>query len=329
MPVAGGTNPYSQSGKIKSNGGVGGLGGVIATAGWTGANSQDFFQLPQSGTQQMLNLESLVGNSGQSGIWQFLIDDEVVNTGGRQSADRLFFLNGRLEFSANLAFCAYGLADYEVRSKPGYPSNNEDPRSIDARVEMGANLKWLTPIDLPRLVPQPSGDSLFPIIGLCNGVYTNRNAAALVGRSSDSLFLTFRGTNDNASGLSPDILDWVPGVGMTAHFELFAPLIAALRHYVNAAGSGISHIYVAGHSLGASMVEALLDSWGDSRIEAVTFASPGYGTGLDEDKRNTNLWIDGDIILNAAPLQQNEGDDNTILWVPARGPRQPPRGRLA
>ena len=301
--------------------GVGGLGGTVATAGWTAADGSHFFQLPQSGNQAaMLNLESLVGNSGDAGVWQFLVDGSRINTGGRLDAEQLFEREGRLGLLSDLAFASYGLVSNERHSTIDNPTNNYDILSIRQQRQLDDNLKWLTAIDLPTLAPV-DGNALWPVNGLRDGIYTNKNAAALVGRSADSLFLTFRGTNDARSNSwifnqnTPDVDDWGP-YDMIGHYYLFAPLIRALRIYAGDSINGIEHIYIQGHSLGASMVEILLDKWHDARIEAVTFASPGFGLDqpLTEHANNTNFWIKGDAIIKAAAIQTNEGDDNTICY---------------
>ena len=62
--------------------------------------------------------------------------------------------------------------------------------------------RWLTPTDLPTLAPTWVGGLYFPNKGLLpGGVYVNGNASALVVVTTDALFLTFRGTNDNATGV--------------------------------------------------------------------------------------------------------------------------------
>ncbi|MCB9992441.1 MAG: M10 family metallopeptidase C-terminal domain-containing protein [Hyphomicrobiaceae bacterium] len=59
-----------------ASGGTGGLGGQVAHAGFTFGNGQDFFELPQSGSQaQMLKLENTLGNTGTKGLWEFAIRD--------------------------------------------------------------------------------------------------------------------------------------------------------------------------------------------------------------------------------------------------------------
>lgn len=57
-----------------ASGGSGGLGGTIATAGFTAGdgNIDHFYQLPMSGSQDgMLRIEDTLGNGGQNGLWHF------------------------------------------------------------------------------------------------------------------------------------------------------------------------------------------------------------------------------------------------------------------
>ncbi|MEM9145184.1 MAG: nidogen-like domain-containing protein [Pseudomonadota bacterium] len=60
----------------EASGGVDGLGGVVARAGWTAGTGDpaEFFELPQSGIQaQILALEDTPGNTGQDGRWFFSV----------------------------------------------------------------------------------------------------------------------------------------------------------------------------------------------------------------------------------------------------------------
>lgn len=163
-----------------------------------------------------------------------------------------------------------------------------------------------------------------------NGLYLNKNAAALVARTDDALFLSFRGTNDNDQGHAlgfdtPDEDHWSK---MHKHGHLFDKLFDALRAYVTQAGSGIEKIYVTGHSLGAGMVEWFLYDQTDRNgqvysfagtgieIDTQTFASPGLSmfplTPPYNGARNVNFWIDGDVIEAAAIGGENTGDENEV-----------------
>jgi outer membrane autotransporter protein len=62
-----------------ASGGSGGLGGVIARAGFTAGDGQNFFELPQSGNQAgILDLENALGNTGVQGLWVFQVRDGLV-----------------------------------------------------------------------------------------------------------------------------------------------------------------------------------------------------------------------------------------------------------
>ncbi len=100
------------------------------------------------------------------------------------------------------------------------------------------------------------------------------------------------------------------------HYALFAPLIAGLDAY--AAANGIDKLVITGHSLGASMVEALVDEIRDTKlfdgidVEAVNFASPGYAGASNANKDLTTFNLRGDIVPLGAIFSNNAGDENWI-----------------
>ncbi|THD83600.1 hypothetical protein E7811_09990 [Aliigemmobacter aestuarii] len=70
-----------------ASGGVNGLGGNIARAGWSAANGLNFFEMPGSGNQTgALTWDTRAGNTGTDGLWRFVVrnssagDDRI--TGG-------------------------------------------------------------------------------------------------------------------------------------------------------------------------------------------------------------------------------------------------------
>jgi hypothetical protein len=73
-----------------ASGGSGGLGGVIARAGWNSGDGSDFFELPQSGNQsEMLSLET-TSNPGTppDGNWVFnVVGGQVVSSDGSDTID--------------------------------------------------------------------------------------------------------------------------------------------------------------------------------------------------------------------------------------------------
>jgi uncharacterized membrane protein len=146
-----------------------------------------------------------------------------------------------------------------------------------------------------------------------NGIYKEFNAAAMVGRSDDSLFISFAGTNDN--------YDYVNWLERQDHWALFSPLIVEINHYVSNAANGIKHVYVTGHSLGAAMAQEFMAEHPDSSglsYQAIAFANPGYGPGLglggdQNDSRISNIFISGDAILAAAAPSPIRGDKYYIL----------------
>jgi hypothetical protein len=64
-----------------ASGGTDGLGGTVARAGWTAGTGDptQYFELPQSGDQGgMLSLESVAGNTGIAGLWEFAVRSGAV-----------------------------------------------------------------------------------------------------------------------------------------------------------------------------------------------------------------------------------------------------------
>jgi len=77
-----------------ASGGVDGLGGTVARAGYTSGNGEDFFELPASGIEEeILSLENDPGNTGEDGIWRFVVrggevdnfSDELEGTSGNDA----------------------------------------------------------------------------------------------------------------------------------------------------------------------------------------------------------------------------------------------------
>lgn len=229
--------------------------------------------------------------------------------GGLPTAKDIFAGRGEMAFSAEMSLAAYKLGGQEVLGKG---INNIKAGALAAYQSVGNSVKLLTDTDLPSLAVSQSG-TRFGAEGLRDGIYTNANAAALVSRSKDAIFIAFRGTNDNDDDplfRSPDEEDWI---GKRDHFVRYADLFDALRSYVGKAENGIQKAYVTGHSLGAAMVEAYMQEVIGVSTQAMTFANPAYGDLRPKpDERIVNLWLDGDPILSATKFTQVEGDKNRI-----------------
>lgn len=217
-----------------------------------------------------------------------------------------------LDLAANLALAAYHID--ETREIVGFGRNN---------VKEGANMAYVSAIfdmtflDSTDLV-LPSGTSAFGLNGLGAGIYTNQNAAALVGHRFGTLYIAFRGTNDNEDHTpvwtSPDGQDWFD---KTDHYALYADLLSGLD--VWAASNGINKVVVTGHSLGAGMVEGLLDDVDDTGlfagidVEAVNFASPGYPGTANQGDALTTFNLRSDLVGWPGTLvTRNAGDVNVI-----------------
>lgn len=124
---------------------------------------------------------------------------------GTQSAESIFKkfdVGSELNFLAIMSEAAYHLRGDEPEGPTLVPLNDFE-HSISAAGEFQTIEKYLdllTATDLPGLGLVNVGGK-YAFTGIENGIYTNQNAAALVGRSEDALFIAFRGTNDNSLGL--------------------------------------------------------------------------------------------------------------------------------
>ena len=249
-----------------------------------------------------------------------------IDSGLANTADMIGTF-GQMGLMARLAQASYWLDPVEIEGDDfNFPKAGAD---LSYGALKSAGLTYLTGRDLTTIAWKEvnnrwGGEGL-----TSNGLYLNKNAAALVARSDDALFLSFRGTNDN-DGVAgppfntPDEDHWLK---MNKHGHLFNKLFDALRTYISEHGFGIQKIYVTGHSLGAAMVEwFLLEeatrlgtiwTFEGTSIEVIpqTYASPGlYFLGMPAYERpiNSNFWIDGDTIETATILGTNTGDENEV-----------------
>ncbi len=240
------------------------------------------------------------------------------------TAKAIFAQEGKLAFLAALANAAYRL---RVDRVPGDGVNTTevvaDKVNIATTPSVAADFaradRYLDLLDraaMPDLAPVASGNASFPADGLEGGIFTQGNAAALVGRAADALFVAFRGTNDvetvdDVLSGTPDRDHWTPA-GKAAHDALFADLRAAIDAYL-AANPGVKKIYVTGHSLGGAMAHAFMQEHaGDARYEAATFASLGFGSGRDTDDPRIINILNKDDIVQALDDRTN-GDDNVMV----------------
>lgn len=199
------------------------------------------------------------------------------------------FFGGQLSTLVDLSSAAY-----HGSVNPGLDSDN-------TYALLGNQLQWLSRNDLA-------------ISGMADGgIFTNKNGAALIGRTSDALFISFRGTDD-----ATDKNQWF---ARQDQWALFDPLVSAVDQYVKA--NHITKVYVTGHSLGGGMAQEYMETHPDAggvAYKAATFASPGYGVGLQAradvaDDRITNIWDTADPVLAASALGQRNvrGDQYFII----------------
>ncbi|MCP4382916.1 MAG: hypothetical protein GY798_16100 [Hyphomicrobiales bacterium] len=220
--------------------------------------------------------------------------------------DDLFDDHGELVIMARLASAAYALHSGEKQG--GGINNAPTATSVADYGFVDDTLQLLTDTDLPGLGLEADPGSDFEIKGLSEGIYTNENAAALLARSDDALFIAFRGTNDGL--FSPDSGHWL---NKDAHYALFAEMMPALIAYVEA-NPEIDTIYLTGHSLGGAMVEAATQALVDAGLsgvglKGVTFASLGYPDSDDIGDLVADFVTDNDIV---GPVSNPQGDENTF-----------------
>ncbi|MGY4329402.1 VCBS repeat-containing protein [Bradyrhizobium sp. LB7.2] len=236
-----------------------------------------------------------------------------------------------IAFLAELALAAYHLNREEI-SKDGF--DKDGGYLADALYASlaapNSTFHFLTATGaFSDLYPAPNTDSTynlnFPITGLLDGIYVQDNASALVGQQDRILFVAFRGTNDGtatpgeilkglANESTPDINDFSP---MEYYYNKLKPLLDDIKQYANDANSGITQIYVTGHSLGASMVQQFMRDpavAGDPRYQAITFADPGFAVPIDTGP----FTRPEDELLYPVPLSIKEpptGADTRILNI--------------
>ena len=295
-----------------ASGGLNGLGGTPAVAGWTSGDQTNFVELPQSGNQSaLLQLESLGGNTGVAGVWSWTTD------GGEPllTAKEIFSRFGEIGFEMTLANAAYHIEEsnhFEVIAE-GF--NEARPSGFGDRTyrEADAVLHYLNADDLPALAPISVDNVHFPSRGIQNGIYVHNNAAALVGRCADALFIAFRGTNDAQHSFdTPDVQDWIT---QDNHYNEFSDFIAAVDQYV--IDNNINDVYVTGHSLGAMLSQRYMQSHSNTAgpdsifYHAINFANPGVlSVGLNDDTaRIAQFWIESDAISVATALSDQSGTE--------------------
>lgn len=117
----------------------------------------------------------------------------------------------------------------------------------------------------------------------------DRSSVATVSRSSDALFLTFRGT-DATSDWYDDLID------MNGHYARYAPLFDKIDSYlVN--HNEITKVYVSGHSLGGEMADMYMSNHPNSNVyQAVTFEAANKLLPLENDSRAINFEMRGDPV---------------------------------
>lgn len=174
---------------------------------------------------------------------------------------------------------------------------NASPNGSDVALARIAEIAYLnTPNGLPAGFFPVSGAALGFAPGspelYSNGVYFNRNAAALVLigtlNGKTTLVLAFRGSDDRQDSIN-DLQN------INAEYALYANLITAVDATV--ARDKISQVAITGHSLGGAMTQLYMASHADTssvQYVADTFGSPGALLTAGTDPRITNYRIADD-----------------------------------
>ncbi len=275
----------------------------------------------------------VLGGTAAEGL--ILDDDTSTQVVPSQLAKDLFDKHGGVVAGLmDFALAAYAKQNWEPSSTPGRMRNDtlethlaalDQVRFIDTHGWHRIDGKELGFADV--VTPSP----LEFQSAMENGYFTTENAAALVARSKDALVISFRGTNDTDGKkwtdiLSPDIRQWAGAVGngMDTHYSYFSQLLEKLYTYVSESPD-ITSVYVTGHSLGAAMGNALMDSAnGPIRnangrsvtYEAHLFANPGYRyiDGISRRSNISNYQNQEDFIRVPNSVKELPGDMNIVYF---------------
>lgn len=233
--------------------------------------------------------------------------DQTVELKGQslKTAAEIFSENGYYSTFADFANASYytkgstfsNWSDNSFRESSYLKFANMDGFSLLSSSDLGITSGNFTSSVLGGLIDFPVqyyfSDSGFD--GTVSGRYEGNSANAIVGRASDSLFLSFGGT-DGIFDIVADITK--PVGGFKTHYDQYTPLIDAIDNYLTT-HSEITDVYVTGHSLGGAMAEAFMREHLDTKYHAVTFEAAPYGFLGDTfsvDTRLLQFEFSGDLI---------------------------------
>ncbi len=179
-------------------------------------------------------------------------------------------------------------------------SNSQEKYFYDY-LKDNSGLTFLSPNELDIPTAKTGGDYNY---NFSNGYYVatkeigiEASSVATVARSSDALFLTFRGTDANS--------DWVDDLfAMNAHYDRYTPLFDKIELYLTA-HPDITKVYVSGHSLGGEMAAMYMMDHPNKTIdtpegtrtlnyEAITFEAANKPFLDNYDPRYVNFEMRGD-----------------------------------
>ena len=73
-----------------SGGGINGLGGTPAQAGFNSGDGIRFYSLPFSHSAQIVDIDQLPGNTQEKGLWVFRVDQSEITSGECSNDGKLY-----------------------------------------------------------------------------------------------------------------------------------------------------------------------------------------------------------------------------------------------
>ncbi len=263
--------------------------GEVATASYFHANISTI-----SAEELFTNTDRLSVSSTISDVNGLVAQLDVDGSGGYY---KLFFALSSAAYVHIPALESFpGMLPPEVT--PGQPAVSFDEKNLAYLINSG--LKPLDASDFSQYGFSQSTNVKFSdgyfLSNVTDGL--DRASVATVYRTSDALFLTFRGTDDALADGYDDAFD------MQGHYDRYSTLFSAIDAYLSAPSNvEIESVYVSGHSLGGQMAMMYMDNHQGNKYKAVTFEAANKlheaGNSLVQtlrDPRFVNFEIGGDVV---------------------------------
>jgi len=223
--------------------------------------------------------------------------------------ESIFQREGYYDIFFKLSSASYWHADFTGDAQPPGMKTKPDAMAERHYQEIqDAGIRLLTKVDIdPTGVWLDNNDLTakfengFYVGYSTSGLDANYSSVALVGRSDDAIFITFRGSDVLTDWLD----DFGPGIvaGMEPHYDRLRPLFDSVRQYIADSNGQIKKVYVSGHSLGGQLAAMYMDKHPDGTngvtYEAVTYEAANKLILLDSrvtDTRYINFEMRGDPV---------------------------------